>query len=35
MSFMNEGQAQPGQFEGISLRIIISKNEDNPLTNNK
>ena len=31
---MNEGQGQPGQLDGISLSIIISKNV-NPLTNNK
>ena len=24
---MNEGQGHPGQLEGISLSIIISKNE--------
>ena len=34
MSFMNEGQGQPSKFDGISLRITISKNEGNPLTNN-
>ena len=32
---MNEGQGQPGQLDGISLSIIISKNEVNPLTNYK
>ena len=32
---MNESQGQPDQFEGISLIIIIFKNEVNPLTNNK
>ena len=31
MSFMNDGQCQPGQIEGI----VISMNEGNPLTNNK
>ena len=32
---MNEGQGQPGQLDGISLSIVFSKNEDNPLINNK
>ena len=34
-SFMNEGQCQSGQLEGISLSIIMSKYEVNPLTNKK
>ena len=33
MSFMNEGQAQSGQLEGISLRNVMSNYEDNPLRN--
>ena len=32
---MNEGQGQPGKLNGISLSIIISRNEINPLTSNK
>ena len=34
MPFINEGQCQSGQLEGISLRLVISKYEGNPLTNN-
>ena len=32
---MNKGQGQPGQHDGLSLSITISKNEVNPITNNK
>ena len=31
---MNEGQGQSDQLEGIYVRIVMSKYEDIPLTNN-
>ena len=34
-SFINKGQDQTGQLEGISLGIAMSKYEDYPLKNNK
>ena len=34
MSILNKGQGQPGRLEGISLSIVMSKYEDNPLTYN-
>ena len=35
MLFMTGSQYKSGQLEGISLRIVMCKYEDNPLTNNK
>jgi hypothetical protein len=35
MSFVSEGQGLSSKLEGLSLKIIMFKFEDNPFKNNK